>query len=928
MKKTLSLLLALVLVLGSFSTVFAAMPETDVEKAELLKELGILVGDNSGDLMLDEDLNRAQAVVILSRLMKAGDVAKEFPVDDLPFDDVTDPIYPHYVAWAVANDLTQGISATKFDPKGDLTAQQFATFLLRALGYEIDAEAYETAFETAEELGIFADLNVEKETVLKRKDMAVMTFNVLYVPMKDSEVTLGEFLELELPQEEPEVPATLEAEVVADNLKSFMVVFNQPVKSAKVTVKDVELEDDTSLSEDKTTFVGAYKTKLDQSSTVTFVINAETEAGLKLEDYEVKKTVNDVTIPVLLSAKALNPKQIELLFSEPVQLDYELQLIENIKVDGESIVAKTKVDPLTNKVTVTLYDPMSEGTKVLKVSNVKDYADLAIVDAEFNITVVKDEDAPVAVSAEVLNNKEIVVTFNEPLDEYELGTFTVDGVEVEKENIKQIAPNKIKLVLEKELTIAAVIEVRIGYKGQKDVMGNEVKETKYITTKVEDDITLPTVELTSVEVKDGFNVITLTFNKAMTTDAGKYQILDKNDNVIAEEEFKDAENASFESDKKVLKIKALDDKNPDKYSVKLIDMKDASIRTNPLGTVTLSFTAKDTKAPKVDPVAKLEIAEKPKNNKYTNKITIYFSEAMDKDTIENLANYMVGGKPLHSESAYTEAKAAADKKSVVITYVTPDEIDEDNVNITIKVLKTVKDEAGNTLDDDADVEVSPVSKLSLEVVGNAKLTAANKIEVKFNNSIQTVYTSLFKVMVGKDSDAEELKGNSIRSYEIDGETVIFTLAKDLDLDEEYSLKVVDNKLVKDKFGNFLAEDEKGVLVDDEVVPTLTVAKYAKDEIKFTFSRNVKFKVSDFKNNLYVDGDKADEVVVAVYTDGKKDTLVDGDVEVTGKVFIVKLNVADVTKVKVGFPTNDNAKVVSAEKDDDLKLKATGYLEVK
>ena len=120
MKRTLSLLLALVLVLGSFSTVFAAMPETDVEKAELLKELGVLLGNNSGDLMLDDDLLRRDAVVLLSRLMKAEETARNFPTDDMPFDDNDDPLYDGYIAWAYANGYTIGTSATKFDPKGNL----------------------------------------------------------------------------------------------------------------------------------------------------------------------------------------------------------------------------------------------------------------------------------------------------------------------------------------------------------------------------------------------------------------------------------------------------------------------------------------------------------------------------------------------------------------------------------------------------------------------------------------------------------------------------------------------------------------------------------------------------------------------------------------------------------------------------------------
>lgn len=292
MKRTLSLLLALVLVLGTFSTVFAAMPKTAEEKAELLKELGVLIGDESGNLRLDKDLNRAEGIVLLSRLMKEEDVAKEFETEGLPFTDIKSPLYQHYVAWAFANEYTAGKSATEFDPEGELTAIQYATFVLRALGYEVDAKAFENGvpFEKAKELGIFKDLNVTAETVLKRKDAAVMTFNALYVPMKDKEITLGEYLELDLPQEEPE---KLEVKDVSVNTaKSFLVKFNKAVEdtskiefavkrgsvAAKVTVK---------WNEEKTEATLEASTKLAEGDYTVTVTDKSGENAVTLGEYDL-----------------------------------------------------------------------------------------------------------------------------------------------------------------------------------------------------------------------------------------------------------------------------------------------------------------------------------------------------------------------------------------------------------------------------------------------------------------------------------------------------------------------------------------------------------------------------------------------------------------------------------------------------------------
>ncbi|MCK9444100.1 MAG: hypothetical protein M0Q14_06205 [Tissierellaceae bacterium] len=929
MKRTLSLLLALVMVLGSFTAVFAEGESIEEKAGALLFDLDVLKGVNeAGDLNLDGKLNRQDALVMLSRLVGAGEEAWGFPVgEDYPFTDVTDENYQSVTQWAYTNGITVGKGNGVFGYDEEITAQDYATYLMRALGYTVEAgEDYENVLVTALEKGILDDVNVVNGSLITRGVMAVLTLNALKAETADGEGTLAAKLGIELPEDEEVAPVELEVEeVVADNLKSFTVVFNQAVKSADVEIEDVDVE--TELSEDKMSLVGYYEEELDQSTAVTFVINAETEDGLKVEDLEVEKVVNDVTVPVALNAKALNPKQIEILFSEPVQFDKDLQLLENILVDGEAIIASAKMYPLTNKMSLTLYEAMSEGTKTLKVSKIKDYANLVAVAAEFDITVVKDEAAPVALSAEVINNKEIVVTFDEPL--FDLGTFTVDGVEPEGWDSYKGSDTKVLITLENPLSVGAVVEVKVGYKGQTDVMGNEVKETTYITTKVEDDITLPTVEITKVEVKGGANVVTLTFSKSMSEE-GEFELLDKDGKVLLTEDIGE-DKAKFKTDTNntVLVIKdILDDEDPDKYSIKLVDMKDASIRTNPLATVTLSFTSKDTKAPEVEANAKLVKAEKEnKDGDYVNKITIYFSEAMDKATIQNLANYMDSNdKPLHTVSEYTKATAAANGKSVVLTYESDDQDAPENEVITL--LETIKDEAGNKITESPVTvfdENDPALDLTIE---SQELISLNEIKVKFNNPVETVYTSLFKLL---DDEEAEIKNISFKSAVIDGDEVIFTTTKDLDSDEAYNLKVVDLSLVKNKFGVKLSGVSKGdvLSVTDKVVPTLKVAKYSANAIKFTFSKEVTFDVTDFDDDLKVlkSGTLSENVVETVYaTDSKGKQAGDALTgSVTGKVFVVYLDLEDVTKYKVGFPVGTGG--ISAT-GSTKPLKSTEYLDVK
>ncbi|MGI6668264.1 MAG: hypothetical protein ACOX4M_02135 [Acetivibrionales bacterium] len=62
-----------------------------------------------------------------------------------------------------------------------------------------------------------------------------------------------------------------------------------------------------------------------------------------------------------------------------------------------------------------------------------------------------------------------------------------------------------------KLSIGAIVEVRVEYKGQRDVAGNEVEDWKVFKFKVEDDTTLPTATASL----DSDNNLTITFSKAM-----------------------------------------------------------------------------------------------------------------------------------------------------------------------------------------------------------------------------------------------------------------------------------------------------------------------------------------------------------------------------------------------------------------------------
>jgi hypothetical protein len=152
MKKSLSILLILSLVLTMFSGVaFAADSASGTE----LKGYGVIKGDASGDLMEAAKWKRQDVVVILTRLLGVSDVVAQAYPNTHGFTDVTDAYYHGFISWAKDQGLFQGRSATEFGFGDDITYQEFAAAVIRALGYTgASAITYDAVPAKAVEIGL------------------------------------------------------------------------------------------------------------------------------------------------------------------------------------------------------------------------------------------------------------------------------------------------------------------------------------------------------------------------------------------------------------------------------------------------------------------------------------------------------------------------------------------------------------------------------------------------------------------------------------------------------------------------------------------------------------------------------------------------------------------------------------------------------
>ena len=173
MRKLLSVILSLVMVLSVLTPVFAEeapkAPEaaptaapTMAKHIEFLKEQGIIQGDKTGNLMLDQNIDRASFAAILVRA--AGKEATAESVKTLAprFKDLTVAHWANgYATVALESNLMKGNPSGEFMPGKQISYAEIATTLVRFLNKEKAGFVYPTSYiAAATELGLFKDVEI------------------------------------------------------------------------------------------------------------------------------------------------------------------------------------------------------------------------------------------------------------------------------------------------------------------------------------------------------------------------------------------------------------------------------------------------------------------------------------------------------------------------------------------------------------------------------------------------------------------------------------------------------------------------------------------------------------------------------------------------------------------------------------------------
>ena len=197
MKKIISLLICLAMLSGvAFSAAAAYGSQTNnfalaQTLAEDLKQLNLFMGVSETDFDLERAPTRAEALVMLIRVLGAEKEALNGNWSH-PFTDV--PMWADkYVGYGYQKGLSNGVSATTFGT-GRANAAMYITFVLRALGYteKEDGFTWDKPFDFANTVGILpAQVNTSN---FLRADVVLVSYAALNVKVKGQNKTLAEKL--------------------------------------------------------------------------------------------------------------------------------------------------------------------------------------------------------------------------------------------------------------------------------------------------------------------------------------------------------------------------------------------------------------------------------------------------------------------------------------------------------------------------------------------------------------------------------------------------------------------------------------------------------------------------------------------------------------------------------------------------------------
>lgn len=761
MKKITALVLTFVLILSSFSFANA----NPVTVGEELKSLGVLKGDDKGNLNPDQQLTREQAIVVLVRMMgKEADALATLKASS--FTDLRGTYYGPYIAYAEIQGWTNGLSKGVFGFGKPATIDEIYAFMLRALGYTVST--LPQAVIKATELKLNANVSAITGLPVLRGQVFITMNNTLNTAPKDGKDALVYVLNL---KEKPVVPVTkLEvASVKALNLKQVEIVFTKEVTESEAVKLSNYVINSEGSSVNLADGAGSMALLLNDKRTViltlengaSFVNSTKSNKviirkalGIEMDFTKSDVSVLDITVPSIEKVATTGPRQITITFTEPLNRSVSVaNTVSSFSLNNGTVTLNpstaTYVDAdrtLTIETFITI--PEAEHTLVVKApaSNfLVDYAGYKLPSTSIAFTHKKDSTAPVAT---LVSNTENAATikFNKPVTNvssanvlyrhtFNTAIFQVSGADLGA--ITNPSGDLTTFIINfgaSKPFPPGVSTLFVTYNNANstkiaDNWGNEFVATSFTLNTVVDSVkpelvsvvfkTATTLELKFSEAVEAITAQTVS-NYSVKTSIGA--------TVPVSSAVLGADNMTVTLTTATM--------NGGEFTLSAKNVKDASLAGNVMIEVIKPFTASDTIPPTVvdknTGAAGIQIQQVA-----TKSVRVEFSEAMDKASIENKANWRYNNSVLANGDTIL---AAQDGKSVIITFVA------DVVPGIELTLGVVRDASGIPI---AQFSTTLIIE-SLSNIGAAaiELIGKNQIVIKFNELIVGSTTLDFEINNG------------------------------------------------------------------------------------------------------------------------------------------------------------------------------------
>lgn len=179
------IIFVLIMVLG-LSVVAVAAPSD--EQLKDLKKYNIMVGDEDGNMRLDDAISRAEVTKMICTIYGLNLDTFANNVEPSKFPDVPDSHWAkNYINAMKDCGIVQGDEKGYFNPEKDITNEEIIKMLVTVIGYSAMAEqtgGYPMGYtRTAQKIGLTEGLKLNVETAAIRSDVAQMFAVALDIPI-------------------------------------------------------------------------------------------------------------------------------------------------------------------------------------------------------------------------------------------------------------------------------------------------------------------------------------------------------------------------------------------------------------------------------------------------------------------------------------------------------------------------------------------------------------------------------------------------------------------------------------------------------------------------------------------------------------------------------------------------------------------------